>query len=137
MFRMVLAVDSACHVGRSSSTQLRLKSLYRKSLLSLCVLCVSAVNVGRVINKTAETQRTQRKRREGISRRISFMKSLFTKAIIQIVVITTSLVAVAAQSKDVPRVWEAPLNIPTYELNPPNPYPALLDWQRRKWRPVY
>ena len=36
-----------------------------------------------------------------------------------------------------PRVWEAPLVIPTYELGPPNPYPALLDWQRRKWRPVY
>ena len=46
--------------------------------------------------------------------------------------------AVAAQAaKDTPRVWEAPLVIPTYELNPPNPYPALLDWQRRKWRPVY
>ena len=41
------------------------------------------------------------------------------------------------QTRDVPRVWEAPLSIPTYELNPPNPYPALLDWQRRKWRPVY
>jgi tetratricopeptide (TPR) repeat protein len=36
-----------------------------------------------------------------------------------------------------PRVWEAPLSLPTYELGPPNPYPALLDWQRRKWRPVY
>lgn len=45
--------------------------------------------------------------------------------------------AVAQSSKDTPRVWEAPLVIPTYELNPPNPYPALLDWQRRKWRPVY
>src|SRR6185436_7447558 len=43
----------------------------------------------------------------------------------------------AAQSKDAPRVWEGPLVIPTYELNSPNPYPALLDWQRRKWRPVY
>jgi len=43
----------------------------------------------------------------------------------------------AQSSKDTPRVWEAPLVIPTYELNPPNPYPALLDWQRRKWRPVY
>ena len=39
--------------------------------------------------------------------------------------------------KDTPRVWEAPLVIPTYELNSPNPYPALLDSQRRKWRPVY
>src|SRR6266436_811182 len=36
-----------------------------------------------------------------------------------------------------PRVWQGPLSIPTYELGPPNPYPALLDWQRRKWRPVY
>jgi tetratricopeptide (TPR) repeat protein len=45
--------------------------------------------------------------------------------------------AAAQPAKDTPRVWEAPLVIPTYELNPPNPYPALLDWQRRKWRPVY
>ncbi len=45
--------------------------------------------------------------------------------------------ASAQSSKDTPRVWEAPLVIPTYELNPPNPYPAVLDWQRRKWRPVY
>ncbi len=45
--------------------------------------------------------------------------------------------AAAQAAKDTPRVWEAPLVIPTYELNPPNPYPALLDWQRRKWRPVY
>ena len=45
--------------------------------------------------------------------------------------------ASAQPAKDTPRVWEAPLTIPTYELNPPNPYPALLDWQRRKWRPVY
>ena len=45
--------------------------------------------------------------------------------------------ASAQVAKDTPRVWEAPLVIPTYDLNPPNPYPALLDWQRRKWRPVY
>src|ERR1051325_6975731 len=44
--------------------------------------------------------------------------------------------AAAQAAKDTPRVWEAPLVTPTYELNPPNPYPALLDWQRRKWRPV-
>lgn len=43
----------------------------------------------------------------------------------------------AQPANNAPRVWEAPLVIPTYELNPPNPYPALLDWQRRKWRPVY
>jgi tetratricopeptide (TPR) repeat protein len=36
-----------------------------------------------------------------------------------------------------PSVREAPLVLPTYEPGPPNPYPALLDWQRRKWRPVY
>jgi tetratricopeptide (TPR) repeat protein len=50
----------------------------------------------------------------------------------------SNVVAVKSQeSKSFPRVWEAPLSIPTYELGPPNPYPALLDWQRRKWRPVY
>ena len=43
----------------------------------------------------------------------------------------------SVQAQDSARVWEAPLSIPTYELGPPNPYPALLDWQRRKWRPVY
>src|SRR5258706_8802810 len=43
----------------------------------------------------------------------------------------------SVQGQDSPRVWETPLSIPTYELGPPNPYPALLDWQRRKWRPVY
>ncbi|HEY6230328.1 MAG TPA: DUF5107 domain-containing protein, partial [Pyrinomonadaceae bacterium] len=55
-----------------------------------------------------------------------------------LLVLFTMMVHAAAQAaKDTPRVWEAPLVIPTYELNPPNPYPALLDWQRRKWRPVY
>jgi tetratricopeptide (TPR) repeat protein len=49
-----------------------------------------------------------------------------------------SLAGVAhAQSDKLPRVWEAPLSIPTYELGEPDPNPALLDWQRRKWRPVY
>src|SRR5215213_6093867 len=42
-----------------------------------------------------------------------------------------------AQSDKSPRVWEAPLSIPTYELGAPDPNPALLDWNRRKWRPVY
>ncbi|HEX6626198.1 MAG TPA: tetratricopeptide repeat protein [Pyrinomonadaceae bacterium] len=42
-----------------------------------------------------------------------------------------------AQSDRSPRVWEAPLSIPTYELGAPDPNPALLDWNRRKWRPVY
>lgn len=62
------------------------------------------------------------------------MKRLFLSFILVCLVI---LGHASAQSKDTPRVWEAPLAIPTYELNPPNPYPALLDWQRRKWRPVY
>ena len=67
------------------------------------------------------------------------MKRVFFGIIYVLVLSTTVLVqTLAAQSvKDTPRVWEAPLVIPTYELNPPNPYPALLDWQRRKWRPVY
>jgi tetratricopeptide (TPR) repeat protein len=51
--------------------------------------------------------------------------------------ICTLVFVSAAAAKDAARVWEAPLVIPTYELNPPNPYPALLDSQRRKWRPVY
>src|SRR5215207_6831186 len=45
--------------------------------------------------------------------------------------------SVRAQSDGSPRVWEAPLVIPTYELGAPDPNPALLDWNRRKWRPVY
>jgi len=68
------------------------------------------------------------------------MKSTFfisIKPILISIVVLTALNAVIAQSKDKPHVWEAPLVIPTYELNPPNPYPALLDSQRRKWRPVY
>ena len=58
---------------------------------------------------------------------------------LSLILITLAIVsrAAAQPAKDTPRVWEGPLVIPTYELNPPNPYPALLDWQRRKWRPVY
>lgn len=54
--------------------------------------------------------------------------------------LTFLLAANSAQSQtsdSATRVWEGPLVLPTYELGPPNPYPALLDWQRRKWRPVY
>ena len=51
--------------------------------------------------------------------------------------LSNGMPAHAQGSMSAPRVWEAPLSIPTYELGPPNPYPALLDWQRRKWRPVY
>ena len=62
------------------------------------------------------------------------MKRLFFQAICLLIL---SIPVAAQSSKDAPRVWEAPLVIPTYELNSPNPYPALLDSQRRKWRPVY
>ena len=68
------------------------------------------------------------------------MKVCFRHSVFLLIVINAMIlgaVSSAAQSKDAPRVWEAPLSIPTYELNAPNPYPALLDWQRRKWRPVY
>ena len=69
------------------------------------------------------------------------MKAVFATPIYELMLIATFLlsgtVANAQSSTDTPRVWEAPLVIPTYELNPPNPYPALLDEQRRKWRPVY
>jgi tetratricopeptide (TPR) repeat protein len=62
----------------------------------------------------------------------------FSKSFIALVALTIFLTGTAVgQTRDVPRVWEAPLSIPTYELNPPNPFPALLDSQRRKWRPVY
>ncbi len=57
--------------------------------------------------------------------------------IVFVLLLMTISISVSAQSSNNPRVWEAPLTIPTYELGPPNPYPALLDWQRRKWRPVY
>ncbi len=54
-----------------------------------------------------------------------------------IVTLATVSHAIAQSPNVAPRVWEASLVIPTYELNSPNPYPALLDSQRRKWRPVY
>ena len=53
------------------------------------------------------------------------------------VALTLSCAAARAQSGEKARVSEEPLTIPTYELGPPNPYPPLLDWTRRKWRPVY
>ena len=68
-----------------------------------------------------------------------FSRSLFSICSIMMLLFVLSN-GVHAQEKvtsATPRVWEAPLSIPTYELGPPNPYPALLDWQRRKWRPVY
>ncbi|HEX5965365.1 MAG TPA: DUF5107 domain-containing protein, partial [Pyrinomonadaceae bacterium] len=65
------------------------------------------------------------------------MKRLFIYFLAVIWTLSCVSAATAQPVKDTPRVWEAPLVIPTYELKPPNPYPALLDWQRRKWRPVY
>jgi tetratricopeptide (TPR) repeat protein len=58
------------------------------------------------------------------------------KCLLLLLLLAIAVGETAAQPSK-PRVWEAPLVIPTYELNPPNPYPALLDSQRRKWRPVY
>ena len=67
------------------------------------------------------------------------MKRLFFHALFTLILVCVAILgqASAQSATDTPRVWEAPLEIPTYELNAPNPYPALLDWQRRKWRPVY
>lgn len=65
------------------------------------------------------------------------MKRFFLCLLPLLLSLTVGAQATAQPARDTPRVWEAPLVIPTYELNPPNPYPALLDWQRRKWRPVY
>src|SRR5689334_603113 len=45
--------------------------------------------------------------------------------------------AMAAAGTPTSRAWEAPLVIPTYELGAPDPNPPLLDWNRRRWRPVY
>src|SRR5436189_4559293 len=49
----------------------------------------------------------------------------------------SSLSAQGQSAQGGSKVWETQITIATYELGPPNPYPALLDWQRRKWRPVY
>ncbi|MBA3441099.1 MAG: DUF5107 domain-containing protein [Pyrinomonadaceae bacterium] len=51
--------------------------------------------------------------------------------------IITMAGTVHTQANNPPRVWEASLIIPTYELGPPDPNPALLDWGRRRSRPVY
>jgi tetratricopeptide (TPR) repeat protein len=52
-------------------------------------------------------------------------------------VLTLACAALAQSGEKGARVSEEPLTIPTYELGPANPYPPLLDWSRRKWRPVY
>ncbi len=54
-----------------------------------------------------------------------------------LLVLASLATATHAQSENFPRVWEAPLVIPTYELGPPDPNPALLDGPRRRWRPTY
>ena len=71
------------------------------------------------------------------SSKVSSCLSFRLHHVLFLLFLMTSSVSVLGQSSNDPRVWEAPLTIPTYELGPPNPYPALLDWQRRKWRPVY
>jgi tetratricopeptide (TPR) repeat protein len=63
--------------------------------------------------------------------------SIVCYAVLLAFALSSGVRAQAQGSNSAPRVWEAPLSIPTYQLGPPNPYPALLDWQRRKWRPVY
>lgn len=69
------------------------------------------------------------------------MSSLFLSglgyAALLAVAIACGVTARAQTSGGSSRVWEAPISLPTYELGQPNPYPALLDWQRRRWRPVY
>src|SRR6478736_805426 len=65
------------------------------------------------------------------------LKVSFPGVMLFCVTLLSVIAAQAQASNDAPRVWEGPLVIPTYELGPANPYPALLDWQRRKWRPVY
>jgi len=65
-------------------------------------------------------------------------RAWWLRLVISMAVLLLGVEIVAAQAASgSARVWEAPLVLPTYELGPPNPYPALLDWQRRKWRPVY
>ncbi|HEY6118810.1 MAG TPA: DUF5107 domain-containing protein [Pyrinomonadaceae bacterium] len=62
---------------------------------------------------------------------------LLRRMLLSMGIVFLLITAAQAQSSNMPRVWEGPLTLPTYELGAPNPYPALLDWQRRKWRPVY
>src|SRR5258708_7357929 len=85
---------------------------------------------------------------DGSTRGINFMRAkstnIFSNAMLcvcsaslLVLVLSNGVRAQGQGSNTSPRVWEKPLSIPTYELGPANPYPALLDWQRRKWRPVY
>jgi len=63
--------------------------------------------------------------------------ALVAKFCFAALVVALVCVVARAQSGEKARVSEEPLTIPTYELGPANPYPPLLDWTRRKWRPVY
>lgn len=65
------------------------------------------------------------------------IKSFRSVSLLLPLVLTALLSHAAAQSSSsAARVWQEPLTIPTYELGPPNPYPAfqILDHQRR---PIY
>jgi tetratricopeptide (TPR) repeat protein len=53
------------------------------------------------------------------------------------VVYVLAVAAMVPAQSAMPRAWEAPLIIQTYELGAPDPNPPLLDWNRRRWRPVY
>src|SRR5690349_16368561 len=64
--------------------------------------------------------------------------ALMTKVLFALLAVVALSCAVRAQPGERgARVSEESLTIPTYELGPANPYPPLLDWSRRKWRPVY
>ncbi len=54
------------------------------------------------------------------------LRLIFVSIMFLVTALLSGIPAQAQTSKDAPRVWEAPLVIPTYELGPPNPYPALL-----------
>jgi tetratricopeptide (TPR) repeat protein len=58
---------------------------------------------------------------------------IFRRALCAAGLLVLSDLPVTAQA----RVWEAPLVIPTYELDAPNPYPALLGGGRGPRRPIY
>jgi tetratricopeptide (TPR) repeat protein len=54
-----------------------------------------------------------------------------------VVFLLIALCAAAALAQSPPRVWEAPLTLPTYELGLPDPNPPLFDRARTKGRPSY
>ncbi|HEX6185427.1 MAG TPA: DUF5107 domain-containing protein, partial [Pyrinomonadaceae bacterium] len=68
---------------------------------------------------------------------VSYVMTKVLRVVVLAACVLALVTSASAQSDRSPRVWEAPLSIPTYELGAPDPNPALIDWQRRKWRPVY